>query len=65
MMFKLDENLDVRLGEVLTHEGYDVATVPAQNLSGSPDTNIYQICRQEGRTLITMDLDFSNPLRSP
>jgi hypothetical protein len=65
MRFILDENLDVTLAPVLQHAGHDVATVPSQGLSGRPDTEIYRICQAERRTLITMDLDYSNPLRFP
>ncbi len=30
---------------------------------GSSDETIYDTCKAVGRTLITLDLDFSNPLR--
>lgn len=35
-------------------------TVYEQNLGGHPDTEIADICRQETRALITLDLDFAN-----
>ena len=65
MKFKLDENLEPGLAALLQQERHDVATVLSQSLSGRPDTEIYGVCGAEGRTLITMDLDFSNPLRFP
>jgi predicted nuclease of predicted toxin-antitoxin system len=39
--------------------------VPAQRLAGRSDDMIYAVCLAEGRVLITLDLDFSNPLRFP
>ncbi len=65
MKVKLDENLDVRLVDILAEQGVDARTVYSQNLSGAPDEDIYLVCRTEKRALITCDLDFSNPLRFP
>jgi hypothetical protein len=65
MRFKLDENLDPRLAASLTAAGHDVSTVPAQRLSGRSDEAIYAVCLAEARILVTLDLDFSNPLRFP
>jgi hypothetical protein len=65
MRFKLDENLDIRLVPLLAQGGHDVDTVRAERLSGSPDEAIYDTCRQTGRTLITLDLDFASPFRFP
>ncbi len=65
MKLKLDENFDRRLVPLLAAEGHDVDTVVAEGLSGSDDTAIYAACQAAGRALITLDLDFSNPLRFP
>lgn len=65
MKLKLDENFDTRLVPELTSEGFDVDTVIAEGLTGSPDETIYDACKTTGRTLVTLDLDFSNPLRFP
>jgi predicted nuclease of predicted toxin-antitoxin system len=65
MRFKLDENLDVRLAGLLAEGGHDTATVLSQGLSGRSDEAIYQQCLSERRTLVTLDLDFANPLRFP
>ncbi len=35
---------------------------PAQKLWARPDREIAEICRTEDRSLITLDLDFANPL---
>ena len=65
MKLKLDENFDVRLVPELRQEGFDADTVIAEGLTGSPDETIYDTCKAAGRTLVTLDLDFSNPLRFP
>jgi predicted nuclease of predicted toxin-antitoxin system len=65
MKLKLDENFDVRLVPELLKEGFDTDSVIAEGLAGSPDETIYDTCKSVGRTLLTLDLDFSNPLRFP
>lgn len=62
MKFKLDENLGKQPVEILQKAGYDVTTVPEQKLSGATDKALIEICRTEGRCLITLDLEFGNPL---
>jgi hypothetical protein len=62
---KLDENFDMRLLGMLTSEGHEVDTVFTEGLSGCNDETIYRACRDNGRILITLDLDFSNPFRFP
>ena len=65
MKFKLDENLDLRIVPLFAARGHDADTVLAEGLSGSTDEQIYATCRDTARTLITLDLDFSNPFRFP
>jgi hypothetical protein len=65
MKIKLDENFDVRLVTVLAADGHDVDTVISEGLAGREDDTIYATCRANGRVLITLDLDFSNPFRFP
>jgi predicted nuclease of predicted toxin-antitoxin system len=60
MKFKLDENVDLRILPQLRMTGYDVATVPEQKMMSAPDTDLIEVCRQEGRCLVTADRDFSN-----
>lgn len=43
--------------------GHDVATVVEQGLQSASDPDVIEVCRAEGRCLVTLDLDFSNPLR--
>ncbi len=60
MKFKVDENLPVDVAELLREAGYDAATVLEQHLSGAVDSAVASVCRQEGRTLVTLDLDFAD-----
>ena len=63
MKLKLDENLGRRGVELFRQAGHDAATVSEQGLCGTTDTHLIDICRTERRCLVTLDLDFSNPLR--
>jgi Domain of unknown function (DUF5615) len=60
MKFKLDENVDLRILTRFRAAGYDVATVPEQNMVSAPDTELIEVCRQEERCLVTADRDFTN-----
>ena len=63
MKFKLDENIGTRGRQLLVNAGYDVTTVVEQNLAGTPDSELITVCQREERCLVTLDLDFSNPLQ--
>ncbi len=65
MRFKLDENFDLRLVSLVAEGGHDVDTALGERLAGTSDEAIYAACRGASRTLITLDLDFSNPFRFP
>jgi predicted nuclease of predicted toxin-antitoxin system len=62
MRLKLDENLGRSLLNLLRAAGHDVTTVWEQGLSSAPDRTLIEICQKERRCLVTLDLDFSNPL---
>ena len=62
MRLKLDENLGKDSAVLLVEAGHDVTTVPEQGLSSAPDRQVIEACHDEGRCLITLDLDFGNPL---
>jgi hypothetical protein len=63
--FKLDENLGLRGQQLLSEAGHDISTVSDQDLSGVVDDALIQVCRVENRCLITLDLDFANPIHFP
>jgi predicted nuclease of predicted toxin-antitoxin system len=65
MKFKLDENLGSIGQTLLLADGHDVMTVAGQRLSGASDVVLYNVCRNEGRVLITLDRDFGEVLRFP
>lgn len=62
MKVKLDENLGKSSAALLAQLGCDVATVAGQGLTSAKDKDLIQVCHSEGRCLVTLDLDFSNPL---
>lgn len=65
MKVKLDENLGEAGTAFLTGAGIDVATVAEQHLLSAPDADIVRVCTAEGRCLVTLDKDFSDPVRYP
>lgn len=60
MRFKVDENLPIDVAALLRSAGHEALTVFDQSLIGKDDSHILDICREEERALITMDLDFSD-----
>jgi predicted nuclease of predicted toxin-antitoxin system len=60
---KLDENLGLRTARILAGAGHDVATVAGQGLAGFTGVELLAVCTAEERALVTLDLDFANPLR--
>ena len=62
MKLKLDENLGLRGKAILAGAGHDVSTVVERSLAGHEDRDLIERCRAEVRGLVTLDLDFANPL---
>ncbi len=60
MKFKTDENLPHEAAELLSGAGHDAVTIGEQGLGGTIDSNIASACQQEGRILVTLDLDFAD-----
>jgi len=63
--FKLDENLDGRLAALLTERGHEADSVVAEGLGGTSDEQLFGKCAEDRRVLVTLDLDFADPLRFP
>lgn len=64
MNIKLDENLgSLRVATWLRLAGHDVATVREQRLTSTPDEELIDVCRREGRILVTSDKGFGNRLK--
>ena len=60
MRFKLDENLPVELAEVFREAGHDAVTVVDQGMEGARDSDLASVCLDEGRVIVTFDLDFAD-----
>ncbi|MSU52018.1 MAG: hypothetical protein CK538_06550 [Opitutia bacterium] len=65
MKLKLGENLGERGRQVLSAAGHDACTVAVQKLKGATDAELLRRCAAEQRALVTLDLDFANPLIYP
>lgn len=50
---------------MLTAAGHDVSSVSFQGMASEQDRAVIEACRREGRALVTLDLDFANPLDYP
>ena len=62
MKLKLDENLGRQVAELLRRHAHDVQTVLEENLAAVADEDLIQACRTERRCLVTLDLEFGNPI---
>jgi len=63
--FKLDENLSRRAADLIRAAGHDAVTVVSQGLRAAADETLFEVCRHEGRALVTLDRDFGQVLRYP
>ncbi|MDE2780325.1 MAG: DUF5615 family PIN-like protein [Chloroflexota bacterium] len=60
MRFKFDENLPREMATLFANAGHDAVTVLDQQMGGDEDEDIAAVCLNEGRALVTLDLDFSD-----
>ncbi len=60
MRFKVDENLPVQCVGQLREAGHDALSVRDQTLTGAPDPRIAEVCAEERRVLVSLDLDFAD-----
>lgn len=65
MKLKLDENLSRHLKQTLGAFRHDVTTVADEGLLSQPDTVIAVAARQEGRILLTLDVEFADLRKYP
>src|SRR4051794_20062505 len=60
LRFKLDENIPRDAVALFRAASHDVQSVAEEDLEGSPDAQLLDVCRNEARVLITLDLDFAD-----
>ncbi|MGH9949315.1 MAG: DUF5615 family PIN-like protein [Pyrinomonadaceae bacterium] len=56
----MDENMPSEAADILRSFGHDAVTVFDQSLVGESDIRIINVCREERRALLTLDLDFAD-----
>jgi predicted nuclease of predicted toxin-antitoxin system len=59
---KLDENLGRAVADELRAASHDVATIADERLQGASDPRVLDAAHAEKRCLVTLDLEFGNPL---
>ena len=59
MKFKIDD-LPVEFADELRILGHNATTVLEQRMGGATDEDIFSICIDEDRILMTMDIDFAD-----
>jgi predicted nuclease of predicted toxin-antitoxin system len=60
LKLKTDENLPRALVDLLIEAGFDAVSVQDQDLAGTDDRSLFEVCARERRALLTLDLDFSD-----
>ena len=59
-LLKIDENLLAEVTSLLVDAGHDAVSVHDQNMVGSTDSHIADVCQTEKRAIVTLDLDFAD-----
>jgi predicted nuclease of predicted toxin-antitoxin system len=65
MKFKLDENMPADLTILSQEEGHDATDVVGEGLAGARDPPVLKAATNEGRVLLTFDLDFADVRQYP
>ena len=65
MRFLADESVYVAIVRALRDLGHDVVDLKEKKVYGVPDDEVFQLAVEQGRILVTMDLDFGNILLYP
>ena len=65
MKDKLDENIPADLASRLRQDGHDVASVAEEGLGREDDPPVLKAATNEGRILMTFDLDFADVRQYP
>ena len=60
MQFKIDENLPIDAASLIRSHGFDCLSVYDEELTGCPDSELIDVCREEKRILITLDIGFGD-----
>jgi predicted nuclease of predicted toxin-antitoxin system len=60
MSFKVDENLPVKVAEVLRQAEHDAVTVLEQEHVGNADARPVALCQRENRVLVTLDVGLAD-----
>src|ERR1700722_2317024 len=65
MKLKTDENLPTETAAFLRSAGHDAVSVLDQALGGAVDGRVAEVCREEKRALVTLDVGFANIVAYP
>lgn len=60
MKLKVDQNMPEEAAQVLREAGHDAMTTRDQDMTRASDSTIAMVCREEGRAVLTCDLDFGD-----
>lgn len=60
MKIKLDENITEHAKALFERHGHECDSVADEGLAGSSDRKIIDVCRAEGRLLVTFDVGFGD-----
>lgn len=52
--------MPAELAAIFRRSGHDAATVADRGLAGAKDSELASVCSEEGRTIVTCDMDFAD-----